>query len=208
MGWAAALPLAGSVLGPVAAGITANKGQKKANRFNRKEAQKNRDFQREMSDTSWQRGVKDMELAGLNPALAYGAGGASSPGGTLASRQESELGAGVSSAVAAKQMQASLGLIRDQSANQRSLSNKALAEANEINTRTDVMYGRAARPGGLRLGGLFQRNQRAQAEMLELQLPYMRNAARVDTSSFGTRAAWMDRLFRSGAALNPLMRRR
>lgn len=53
-----------------------------ANQFS---AQKEMDFQREMADTQWQRGVADMQAAGLNPALAYGQGGNAAPSGASAS---------------------------------------------------------------------------------------------------------------------------
>lgn len=42
------------------------------------------DFQREMSNTAYQRAMKDMRKAGLNPILAYKQGGASTPGGAMA----------------------------------------------------------------------------------------------------------------------------
>lgn len=68
-----------------------------ANAFNAREAQKNRDFQREMSNTAYQRAMEDMMKAGLNPILAGSLGGASTPSGSAASANFTGAGATSSS---------------------------------------------------------------------------------------------------------------
>lgn len=53
--------------------------------FNKSEAQLSREWQEYMSNTSYQRAVKDMIAAGLNPVLAAMNSGASTPTGATAS---------------------------------------------------------------------------------------------------------------------------
>lgn len=66
-----------------AAAIQASVDQNNA--WSAQQAQKQMDFQREMSNTAHQREVADLKAAGLNPVLSAKLGGASTPSGAMAS---------------------------------------------------------------------------------------------------------------------------
>lgn len=61
------------------------------NEFSATQAEINRQFQERMSNTAYQRQADDLRLAGYNPALILGSGGATTPSGSSASSSSVDL---------------------------------------------------------------------------------------------------------------------
>ena len=74
MAWAAAAAA-------VASAVASAYGASKQNQANQAASREQMAFQERMSNTSYQRAMTDMRLAGLNPILAYKQGGATTPTG-------------------------------------------------------------------------------------------------------------------------------
>lgn len=154
------------------------------NRARRIEAEKDRNFQERMSSTSWQRGITDMEKAGVNPALAYAKGGASTPGGAMAGQQDPAEGV-VSSAMQAKRLGEDMKLVRQQVKQSWAAAEKDKAQA------------RLAQTAGFRNIQL-EKNDEIQGRILGLQLPWMQASAKA-IGRF-PQAAMMQLLLNSGGS--------
>lgn len=80
-----ALPSIVSGVSAVGQMILGHQQQRQAEHANQASADRQMAFQQRQSETQYQRAVADMKKAGLNPALAYSQGGASSASGASAS---------------------------------------------------------------------------------------------------------------------------
>lgn len=133
MNWSNILTGASTVLGPV--------GGVLSNAANAHQAEANRRFQERMSNTSYQRAVADMRKAGLNPALAYQQGGASSPSGSQANMQNAAQGLGnaanevATSAAQRRQIEAQTELT---SAEAQQIKIESAARLAELTSRTNL----------------------------------------------------------------------
>lgn len=99
-------------LGAVIGGLASLAGTGMSSALQIREAAKNRKFQERMSSTAYQRGMKDMRLAGLNPILAYSKGGASTPSGAQA--KIADMGGAATTALAARRSGAEIDLLKMQ----------------------------------------------------------------------------------------------
>lgn len=99
------------VIGSVVGAVGSIFGAKSQNDANRSISSDQMAFQERMSNTAYQRSMKDMREAGLNPILAYKQGGASSPPGA-AIPAVNELEPGISTALQTLRLREELSNIR------------------------------------------------------------------------------------------------
>ena len=147
----------GTILGvgtTLAAGAIGYAGTSATNSSNLRIAREQMAFQKEMSDTAHQRAMKDLEKAGLNPILAAGGPGASTPSGAGAV-MSSAAKEGVASAMAARRFRAELELLEEQQKKIREERHGVQAD-NDMKEmlNTDYDYTREWRLGLQRLGFL------------------------------------------------------
>lgn len=164
-------------------------GMRRTNRQNRQEAQKNRDFQERMSSTAYQRAVKDMEAAGLNPMLAYSQGGSSSPSGAQATMQNPGSGMGEAfGSTAMNVLQAKM--LREQLEN--------IKKDTELKWRQEGYYKALDNK-------LWEEKEAVslQNEMTRLMMPAATNASQVAKTNFGKTMSFVDTFAKSVQGLAP-----
>ena len=138
----------------VASGVAGFLGQQETNAANQANAQAQMDFQERMSNSAYQRQVKDMESAGLNPMLAYvKGGGASSPSGSMATYQN-PASAGVSSALSSAQV------------------SQTHAQTKQTSAQTDYLSGAQTEMTNQQIDNLKTDNDKAKQIIVNLKQEY------------------------------------
>lgn len=125
--------------------------QQQSEQFNAQEAEKNRNFQQQMSNTAYQRSSADMKAAGLNPMAMFGGGSAAStPAGSTASTGTpsvpmsqktsplANLGDAAKTAVSTAVSMKTIDNLVEQNANLKAENEKIVAETGR--TKMDVGY--------------------------------------------------------------------
>ena len=129
-----------SIMDPISAGLSYY-GQHEANINNKQMAQTQMAFQERMDSTKYQRAVKDLEAAGLNPMMAYGNIAAGSPSGALGYAAQNELGSAAEAFNRSRGTSAETDLKREQEETAKATTDATRASADKL--RQDTMTGKA-----------------------------------------------------------------
>ncbi len=175
-----ALPALGAALAVGVPALGSLIGGERANRKNLQIAREQMAFQERMSSTAYQRSMDDMRKAGLNPMLAFQQGSASTPGGASATMQN----------VAEPAVSTSMAMTRMREDLKRVKAETSRISDQEWSQVQDRAESRAREDNYVRQSDVAK----VQSEILKLQLPALKNSAKVERSKVGENAALLDRL--------------
>jgi len=176
---------AGGLLSSAIGGGLSFLGQQGANKTNMDIAQNQMNFQQQMSNTSYQRAVADMQAAGLNPMLAYGQGGASTPSGA-GTQVQNKLGAGVQAYQQGQATSSATALQREQAKAidpqiQNTISQTALNSAQVGKTQAETENAKAQTANIISQNPILLKT----IEQMQAQIENYRASSKLSTATTG-----------------------